>query len=175
MTETNEPHPLPKEEGSHRWKTASVSMLNQCGLILDSYAHWFGAELVERSSDPQEEADRLWNAPFVVVSHGTEEDPILNYGNAIALRLWETDFATLTSLPSRKTAEPMHRDERARMLQQTREHGYIDNYQGIRISTTGKRFRIDRAIVWNLLTPTGTPAGQAATFAEWEPLPNREV
>ncbi|MEZ6055186.1 MAG: nucleoside triphosphate pyrophosphohydrolase [Planctomycetaceae bacterium] len=138
--------------------------------ILDGYVHWLGVELIERSPDPQVEAERLWNAPFVVVAHGTEDDPILNYGNALALTLWETDFATLTSLPSRKTAEPMHRDERAAMLQQTREHGYIDNYQGIRISTTGKRFRINQATVWNLLTPTATPAGQAAMFAHWQPL-----
>jgi hypothetical protein len=37
----------------------------------------------------------------VVLSHGTEEDPILNYGNGAALALWEMDFGQLTSIPSR--------------------------------------------------------------------------
>ncbi len=73
-------------------------------------------------------------------------------------------------MPSRKTAEPVHRDERARMLELTRQQGYIDDYRGVRISAAGRRFRIERAIVWNLVDATGQPAGQAATFAEWTPL-----
>ena len=109
-------------------------------------------------------------ANFVVVSHNTADDPILNYGNQAALNLWETDRETLLSMPSRKTAEPVHRDERAELLRRVTEDGYIDDYQGIRISATGKRFRIDQAIVWNLTDNSGQPAGQAATFSEWEML-----
>ena len=29
------------------------------------------------------------------VAHGTQEDPILSYGNRAALDLWETDLETL--------------------------------------------------------------------------------
>ncbi|MCA9056486.1 MAG: MEKHLA domain-containing protein [Planctomycetaceae bacterium] len=140
-------------------------------VLLDSYARWLGRELIDRSGTPVEQSERLYTAPFVVVAHGTEADPILNYANRVALTLWETDLDTLLALPSRKTAEPMHRDERARMLQRTRECGYIDDYQGIRISTTGRRFLIRQAIVWNLVDVAGANAGQAATFSEWEFLP----
>ena len=76
----------------------------------------------------------------------------------------------LRRTPSRLTAEPMHRDERARLLDRTRRDGYVDDYAGIRVSKTGKRFRIEQAIVWNLTDTAGVPRGQAATFASWTPL-----
>ena len=34
-------------------------------------------------------AQALWEAQFVVVSHGMEENPILNYGNQQGFDLWE--------------------------------------------------------------------------------------
>lgn len=141
----------------------------QC--LLDSYARWLGGELISRAGSPREQAARLFETPQVVVSHGTEADPILNYGNRAALELWEMDLATLRQTPSRLTAEPMHRDERARLLERTTRDGYVDDYQGIRISSRGRRFRIAQAIVWNLLDAAGRPAGQAATFSQWEFLP----
>jgi MEKHLA domain len=56
------------------------------------------------------------------------------------------------------------------MLAQARSHGLIQNYQGVRISTSGRRFAIDRATIWNLTDAVGQPCGQAATFANWEYL-----
>ena len=35
-----------------------------------------------------EEAEALMDAPFVVLSHGTEDDPIFNYGNLAAQKLF---------------------------------------------------------------------------------------
>ena len=49
-------------------------------------------------------------------------------------------------------------------------HGYIDDYTGVRVSRTGKSFRIERATVWNLIDQTGTVMGQAAAFDHWTPL-----
>lgn len=138
--------------------------------LLDSFARLLGRELIARDGTAREQEGRLFHAPFVVVSHGIEADPILNYGNAAALTLWSTDFDTLTRMPSRLTAEPVHRDERARLLERTRRDGYVDDYAGIRISCTGRRFRIERAIVWNLVAMDGTHLGQAATFDRWTPL-----
>ena len=137
--------------------------------ILDSYARWLGDELIGRT-DLEADAKALFEAPFVVVAHGTESDPVLNYGNRTALELWETDLETFLTIPSRQTAEPVHRDERANMLHRTREHGYIDDYQGIRVSTTGQRFQIDQATVWNLVDEHGNYTGQAAMFSDWRML-----
>lgn len=139
-------------------------------LLLDSFARLLGRELISRQGSAEVQAERLFQAPFVVVSHGTEADPILNYGNAAALALWEMDLATLTRTPSRLTAEPVHRDERARLLERTRRDGFVDDYAGIRISSTGRRFRIELAIVWNLVDAAGIHRGQAATFDRWTPL-----
>ncbi|MEZ5939798.1 MAG: MEKHLA domain-containing protein [Planctomycetaceae bacterium] len=135
--------------------------------ILNSYRHWLGKDLMPRSGDPLEESERLGESGFVVVAHGTEADPILNYANKVALELWELDWESFCSTPSRLTAEPMHRDERAQMLATTQRQGYIDNYAGIRISSTGKRFQIDQALVWNLIDENDQPVGQAATFSDW--------
>mgnify|MGYP001439022604 FL=1 len=141
-------------------------------LMLDSFERYLGRSLIDRSGNSRLEAEKVFRAPFVVVSHGTQDDPILNYGNATALEMWEMDFTTLTPTPSRLTAEPVHRDERARLLKRTTEDGFVDDYRGIRISRTGKRFQIHQAIVWNLLDTSGVYRGQAATFSEWDPLPS---
>ena len=138
--------------------------------MLDSYRRWIGDDLIPRSGSPGDDARTLFHAPFVVVSHGTEDNPVLNYGNQHALELWEMDIETLTRTPSRETAEPVHRDERAQLLARTTRDGYVDDYSGIRISSSGKRFRIRQAIVWNLIDAAGTYCGQAATFSDWEPL-----
>jgi hypothetical protein len=140
-------------------------------LLLDSYARWLHRDLVPRTGSPREQAHALFEAPFVVVSHGIEADPILNYGNRTALGLWEMDWTALTQTPSRQTAEPVHRDERAQLLLRTTRDGYVDDYRGIRISSTGQRFQIEQAIVWNLVGPSGEYLGQAATFATWQQLP----
>ncbi|MDZ4687724.1 MAG: MEKHLA domain-containing protein [Planctomycetaceae bacterium] len=144
--------------------------IEQSQRILDSYRRWLGVELVPRTGSAADDAAALFAAPFVVVSHGTEADPILNYGNRQALDLWELDVATLLQTPSRLTAEPLHRDERAQLLARTTRDGYVDDYRGIRISRTGRRFQIERAVVWNLVATDGAYAGQAATFTEWKVL-----
>lgn len=137
-------------------------------IMLDSYRRWTKHELIPRVGSKTDQARALFEAPFVVVSHGTQVDPILNYGNQTALTLWQIEIPTLLQTPSRLTAEPMHRDERARLLERTTRDGYVDDYQGIRISTTGRRFRINQAVVWNLVDAGENQVGQAATFSQWD-------
>lgn len=144
-------------------------LLTHTSYLLNSYAHWLGRPLLH-NCQPDEAVRQLFMAPFVVVSHGTQVDPVLNYGNQMALDLWEMDWSKFISTPSRITAEPVHRQERQRLLQCVNAKGYIDNYSGIRITSTGRRFRINAAIVWNLLDANGNHHGQAATFNKWEYL-----
>lgn len=139
-------------------------------ILLDSYFHWIGRDLIPRTGSASDQALALYFAPFVVVSHGTAPDPILNYGNQAALTLWEMPVEMFLKTPSRLTAEPMHRDERAQLLERTSQHGFVDDYQGIRISSSGRRFRIDQATVWNLIDTNGHRVGQAATFSQWRYL-----
>lgn len=113
-------------------------------------------------------AEALFSAPFVLVSHGTEADPILNYGNQLALQLWEMDWQQLTQTPSRLTAEPISQETRNQLLAQVQTQGYVSGYEGIRISSTGRRFRISNVIVWDVLDENNDRCGQAATFDRWE-------
>lgn len=136
-------------------------------ILLDSFQNRLGRELVPRSGRLHEDAKRVYEAPFVVVSHNNAADPILTFGNLTALQLWEMTADTFRQTPSRMTAEPMHRDERARLLERTTRDGYVDDYRGIRISSTGRRFQIEEAIVWNLHDKAGEYVGQAATFDHW--------
>ena len=141
--------------------------------IARSHRHWIGRALVPGALDPNALSSALYEAPFVLVSHGTQPDPILNYGNRTALGLWELSWPEFTRTPSRLTAEPVAREERARLLDEVTRNGFIANYAGIRISSTGRRFRIFQALVWNLLDDAGTYAGQAAMFERWEFLEDR--
>jgi hypothetical protein len=135
--------------------------------LLDSFRARTGGELLPRGGGSEAEAKRLLDAPFVVVSHGVEADPILNYGNRVALALWEMTPEQLVATPSRLTAEPTLRESRERLLQQTARDGYVSGYEGVRISTTGRRFRISNVTIWNVSDVDGRGVGQAATFSRW--------
>jgi len=141
-------------------------------LLVSSYHRLTGRHLVEPSTADLWHA--CWNAPRVVVAHGTEADPIFFYGNRRALSCFELDFEHFTRLPSRYSAEPLLREERDALLARVREHGFIDDYAGVRVSASGKRFRIERAVVWNLVDEAGLRHGQAATFEHWVPLLDAE-
>jgi len=148
------------------WQTAAIATHSE--ILARSLKHWTQRDLLPGSTTPTELAKGLYDAPFVLVSHGTEADPILNYGNAAALALWELSWEEFTRTPSRLTAEAPNREERARLLASVTAQGYIDDYSGVRISKNGRRFRIAQATVWNLLSPAGEYCGQAAMFSRWE-------
>jgi len=148
------------------WQHPSV--IEQTQIITRSLKHWTGRELAPGNFSAAELAEKIFHAPFVLVSHGTEADPVLNYGNAAALALWEMSWDELTRTPSRLTAEVPNREERAKLLEIVTRRGFIDDYSGMRISKSGRRFRIARATVWNLISEDGRPCGQAAMFAHWE-------
>jgi hypothetical protein len=139
-------------------------------LLRESLRRLTGLELCDPSLDDGGAARAVWFAPFVVVSHGTADDPIFNYGNRAALGLFEMGWDAFTSLPSRRSAEAPNRAERARLLAEVTRSGFIRNYSGVRIAKSGRRFRIENATVWNLADDGGTPRGQAAMFAEWSAL-----
>lgn len=134
-----------------------------------SYHRWTGRALIE-VSDGLTTAEALYRAPFVVLSHGTEQDPIFNYANVAGQELFEMDWAKIITVPSRFSAEPVNREERARLMNAVTEHGYISDYRGVRISATGRRFLIERATVWNVLDESDKRVGQAAMFDHWVPV-----
>lgn len=148
------------------WQRQSV--ISHTAILARSYRHFTGRDLLPGLFNQLGLARYIYEAPFIVVAHGTETDPVLNYGNLAAQQLWEMSWEELTRTPSRLTAEAPLREERARLLAQVTAHGFIDDYSGVRISKSGRRFRIARATVWNLINEQDNPCGQAATFSDWE-------
>ncbi|MGQ0695098.1 MAG: MEKHLA domain-containing protein [Nitrospiraceae bacterium] len=151
------------------WTHPSIVSWSQ--LLLDSFHHWIGRDLLERNGSPTMQAQALFDSPFVVISHGTESDPILNYANQAGLDLWEMTWEQLIRTPSRQTAEPVNQEERIRMLVLAEEQGYFEGYRGVRISETGRRFLVVGATVWNVLDHQSRRVGQAATFSNWSEVP----
>jgi hypothetical protein len=148
------------------WQTDFV--IAHTRLLMRSFRCWTGRDLLPGIFNPAGLSRYVFEAPFVLVSHGKENDPVLNYGNQAALALWEMSWDEFTRTPSRLTAEAPNREERAKLLEIVTACGFIDDYSGIRISKTGKRFQITRATVWNLVSETGESRGQAAMFGEWK-------
>lgn len=135
--------------------------------ILYSYRHFLGRDFL--TVPPHTNVVHfVQEAPFALVSHGIEPDPIFNYANKTAERLWEMDWDEFTTTPSRLSAEPMRREEREQLLQKVSTFGFAEHYEGIRISKTGKRFWIRDTTIWNVLDEKGQCIGQAACFSKWE-------
>jgi len=147
--------------------TSNRFLADHVELLCNSYYHWTGRSLIDPYENRVVRAKALFDAPFAVVSHNTAIDPVFNYANLKATELFEMDWATITSLPSRLSAEAINQVERARLLNRVSEHGFIDDYTGIRISGSGRRFRINNATVWNLVDKDGIYFGQAAMFSNW--------
>lgn len=130
-------------------------------LIAQSFGRLLGRSLVDPTDDI---VDALWHAPRVIVAHGTGADPVFFFANRAALAAFECDVDAFTRMPSRLSAEAPLREERQALLDRVTRDGFIDDYAGVRISALGRRFRIERAIVWNLVDAAGQLHGQAATF-----------
>jgi len=142
-----------------------ISLDLRLRLLVDSYHHLTGKVLLDVvPDDPHDLADVLWSAPRAVVAHGTEDDPVFFYGNRLALQLFEMSFEEFTQLPSRLSAEAPLREERAMLLKQVTQRGFVDNYSGMRIAKSGRCFLIANGTVWNLVDEQGMRHGQAATF-----------
>ena len=142
--------------------------VRRCRILCDSFVRLLGRPLLPRlPSDDRALAQALYNAPVVIVSHGIEPDPIFWFANRTAQRLWEVDWPTFIKMPSRKSVEPDEHADREVLLRRAAEHGYIDDYRGVRVAASGRRFRIEDVVLWNLTDDRGQRIGQAATFAHW--------
>ncbi len=150
------------------WQDKKVVAHSQ--LLSNSFFHWTKKRLVEDFSSAENLSEKLYQVPFVLVSHGIEKDPVFNYANLTAQKLWNFSWEEFTQLLSRLSAESVSFEERQELLNQAQQHGFIDHYTGIRISRDGKRFRIKNTILWNVVDAAGIYHGQAAMFRDWEYL-----
>lgn len=129
--------------------------------LLNSYARVVGHPLAAST-------DELWHTPAAIVAHGTEDDPLFCYANACALTLFKMRADKFVGMPSRQSAEPEHRDERAAMLAKLEAEDAVTGYSGVRIAADGSRFRINDAVIWNVRDEQGELVGQAAWFEDMD-------
>jgi hypothetical protein len=145
-------------------------LLQHATLLQESHTRLIGRPLITDQVSPAALGEAIFNADFVVLSSGTEPDPLFNYANRTALKLFELDWETLCGMPARESAESVHQDTRAALMQQVTDNGFIEDYSGVRISAGGRRFMIELATVWNVVDAAGRLHGQAATFKDWRYL-----
>lgn len=138
--------------------------------LCSSYARLLGRALVDVPGSGETRAEAVFNADFAVLSSGLEADPLFNYANRTALGLFELTWSQLLATPARESAETENQAKREQLMQQVREHGYIEDYAGVRVSTSGRRFMIECATVWNVVDDDGRHHGQAAMFPRWRDL-----
>lgn len=136
-------------------------------MISDSFQKLLGYPLITADLDGNSLAERLFNAPFALLSHNADADPLFNYANAKGLELFELTWQELIVLPSRLSAEAGNQAKRDKLLAEVAARGFVDDYQGVRISKTGKRFQIRNAIIWNVTDSNEIYQGQAACFSDW--------
>ena len=139
------------------------SLENQAQLIIDSYQHWTGTTLV---NTPKE----LYLLQKPVLSHNTMDDPVFNFANIAAQELFEMELDIFLSTPSKYSAEQIERKDRDHLLRDALKNGIIDNYEGIRISSTGKRFHIKKTQLFNLIGSSNKILGQAAIIGGVTPI-----
>lgn len=137
-------------------------------LLCASFKRLIKRDLLENKHRSQTEIRQLFDAPFVLLSHDMQQDPLFNFGNRMALELFELDWQQLLQLPSRHSAEQGERKQREKYLKKVNTNDFIEHYSSIRISATGQRFVIKNAIVWNLVDENNKKQGQAAMFNDWQ-------
>jgi MEKHLA domain len=152
---------FPKPDESNEHLAAYVD------LLVSSLKKLKGDCLTDLSLSLKEQAKQVFEAPYVLLAHNAAADPVFQYANKMGLALFEMSWEELIVLPSRYSAEPQNRDEREKLLRDVSAKGYADNYSGIRISKTGKRFEIKAATVWNIMDSDNIKRGQAALFTSY--------
>jgi PAS domain-containing protein len=133
-------------------------------LLTGSYARIVGTPLVPQGAD----ANWLYReAPFIVLAHGTDPDPNFIYANKAAQACFGYSLKEFLGLRSRLSAEQADQAARQKLLDQVARNGFLAGYSGVRIAKSGRRFRIEDGVVWELTDRDGVRHGQAATFGNW--------
>ncbi|WP_054633651.1 MEKHLA domain-containing protein [Pantoea stewartii] len=116
---------------------------------------------------PEHIADRYrWlheDAPYSILAHNREADPVFVYANRCALDCFHYSLAEMLQLPSRLSAGPADRAERQRLLDSVRRNGIATDYSGPRVNKQGETFTIYEGEVWQS-EEHEADWGQAALF-----------
>ena len=113
-----------------------------------AYRHWTGVRLP--APDSLSEDQRLaWlhsHAPYALLAHGTEADPLFYYANEQALASFKYPRDQFIGMPSRFSASPLDREMRQTLLEQVTAKGIAHGYSGYRVDCAGQAFMIHQAV-----------------------------
>lgn len=138
--------------------------------VVASFARVTGGSL---GLDPHDKdlGRKIYSADFALLTHRGDAEATLNYGNALALKLWDCDWERFTTTPSRATAPTDASLARDDLMARVAQNNFVTGTSGKRISATGRIFLIRNVTVWRLLDESGDAFGVGATFRDYEYLP----
>ena len=134
----------------------------------ESFKRWTDQYLIDPHHQPEEFSRLLYFAPFVVFAVSNHPDPRFSYANESSQKLFLYNWNEFTALPSTTPIEPSDFPQSQRMLDECSSQGFSKAFEGIRITSTGKRFKIGRTILWNIIDDSGRKIGKAVVFNKWE-------
>jgi len=162
----------------HTYTHQNPNLLAYLDLLKKSYQKFYGENLdddlyesrsVIASHSSIKNLISDWSCAREVLKRENHANPVFVFANRRAQELWEMDWQEFINLESRFSAEPDERQAREHLLNEVQSRGFIDNYSGVRVSKTGKRFLIKSARVWQVLDKDGVGAlGQAVCFEDYE-------
>lgn len=141
------------------------TLITTLSLLDNTYRHWTGERLPCALIDPHSRAAWIHQeAPYSLVFHNNDDDPVFTYGNDCALRCFKYSREVFCGMPSRFSASRVDREARQALLKVVTTRGMASGYTGYRVDRHGQPFMIYDGLVWEVLDETGTRLGQAALF-----------
>lgn len=132
--------------------------------VSDSLEQYYGKSLYDELSVSGPGAIHN-NERYVVISHGTQDDPVYNYGNKAGLLFFGYPEHEFVQLPSRYSAPSgALRQDRSQIVQHVLDHGWTIIDEAIRQNKARESFRVRRILYFNVNDDDGKRIGQAATF-----------
>jgi len=109
------------------------------------------------------------NERYILISHGTEESPIYNFGNKACLNAFARSWENQGSMPSSESVVRRSQDEASRieLMRIVTNYGIFDGkLNGYRVRDDGKFIKLTEGVVWNCYgdDEEETYIGQAAFF-----------
>jgi len=158
-------------QGDDSIKIGGRDMISHVSLLDRSLKHLTGRGVYERMGVQPSSPKGIYNTVclnerFVLISHGTEANPIYNFGNVAALQAFVRSWDNLM-IPSAESVVLRSQDETLRneLMQKVTDNGFVEGASGIRVRGDGKFIKLVDAVVWNCYdNDNSTYIGQAAFF-----------
>ncbi|MGW1504089.1 MEKHLA domain-containing protein [Streptomyces mirabilis] len=137
-------------------------------LLCDSHEALLGKRLAAKALAGVDVASWLYHdAPFAVLAQDASAEPVFAYANTAAQARFAYSWEEFSGMPSRLSAPSVDQEGRQSLMARVARDGYVQGYQGLRVSNSGQLFRIENVTVWNLTGNDGVLRGQAAVIPSW--------